>query len=160
MNSCIKFIQFRFGNVAYVVLYNVANRQLPIVILILHDDTVTIAWHDDIKEEFWLCTTFIHDPNDLFKVINPYILIWQRAKVYDSKLKVNWEFRNVYIVDNVRVRVVSRILTDGSLVYTLFTNCIWLINFIYKSYTRHAALIPYKWLIELGHPSKNFPISI
>ena len=53
-----------------------------------------------------------------------------RVKVYDYKLKVNWEFRNVYIVDNVRVRVVSRILTDGLLVYTLFTNCIWLINFI------------------------------
>ena len=63
-------------------------------------------------------------------VINLYILTWLRLKVYDYKLKVNWEFRNVYIVDMVRVRVVSRILTDGLLVYTLFTNCIWLINFI------------------------------
>ena len=60
LNSYIKFIQFRSGNAAYVVLYKVANRQLPRVILILYDDTVTISWQDEIKEEFRLCTTIIH----------------------------------------------------------------------------------------------------
>ena len=77
-NSYIKFIQFHSGNVAYVVLYKVANRQLPRVILILYDDTVTISWQDEIKEEFRLCTTIIHSRfhwfQELFEAMNLYLL--------------------------------------------------------------------------------------
>ena len=43
--------------------------------------------------------------NEIFEAMNLYLLTWLRVKVYDYKLKVNWEYRNVYIVDKVRVRV-------------------------------------------------------